>query len=178
VRFLFIGWFSARKGIYDLIEAWKRARLFESGCQLMLAGGTRDDLTCWQSELPEGLVFKGRVAHADVPALYRSADVFVFPSLFEGSARVILEAAASGLPVITTRAACDEHWVIDGQSGFRVSAADPDLLANKMSELAGNPVMRTEMGRRASEIGARYSWTAYGDRCAALCEKLLSGRPC
>jgi glycosyltransferase involved in cell wall biosynthesis len=178
VRFLFVGWFSARKGIYDLIDAWKKSDLVESGCQLVLAGGTQDDLTCWNGPLPQGLVFSGRVAHAEVPALYRSADVFVFPSLFEGSARVILEAAASGLPVITTPAACEEHWVIDGESGFRVPSADPNLLAKKMRDLAENAVMRAEMGRRASEIAGRYSWTAYGDRCAAVCERLLNSRPC
>lgn len=178
VRFLFVGWFSARKGIYDLLEAWRRSNLFKSGCELILAGGTQADLTCWQTDLPEGLVFMGRVAHADVPALYRSADVFVFPSLFEGSARVILEAAASGLPVITTPAACDEHWVVDGESGFRIPSADPDRLAQRMCDLAASAAMRLEMGTRASEIADRYSWTAYGDRCAAVCERLLNSRPC
>ena len=132
VRFLFVGWFSARKGIYDLLDAWKVSGLFESGAELVLAGGDRTDLTCWLEPLPQGISTLGRVAHSDLPALYRSADVFVFPSLFEGSARVILEAMASGLPIITTPQACDEHCVVDGENGFRVASGDSTTLAKKM----------------------------------------------
>jgi glycosyltransferase involved in cell wall biosynthesis len=178
VRFLFVGWFSARKGIYDLIEAWKLSGLFNGGSELVLAGGTREDLTCWRGELPAGLVFKGRVGFSDVPALYRDADVFVFPSLFEGSARVILEAAASGLPVITTPAACDEHWVVDGENGYRVAPADPSTLAARMRELAGDPDQRRRMSTRGRAIAGGYTWTAYGDRCAQVCREVTKRRLC
>jgi glycosyltransferase involved in cell wall biosynthesis len=178
VRFLFVGWFSARKGIYDLLDAWKLSGLSRSGAELVLAGGTQDDLVCWREALPEGVSIAGRVAHADLPTLYRSADVFVFPSLFEGSARVILEAVASGLPVITTPEACDESCVVHGENGFRVTSGDAAMLSEKMCELAHDPALRREMSAQALAIASRFSWSAYGERCATACKELLGMTPC
>ena len=178
LRFLFVGWFSARKGIYDLLDAWALSGLGEAGHELVLAGGERKDLTCWAGAIPAGIQFAGRVGHAEVPKLYESADVFVFPSLFEGSARVILEAMASGLPVITTPAACDEHWVVDRQTGFRVAAGDAAALASRMRELAEQPALRAELGARGFALVQRYTWATYGDRCAATCRGLLGLPQC
>lgn len=178
LRFLFVGWFSGRKGIYDLFEAWELSGLFERGAELIVAGGTRKDLNCWPGQLPRGVTILGPVAHPDLPALYRSADVFVFPSLFEGSAKTVLEAMASGLPVVTTPEACDEHWVVHGENGFRLVAGEPVMLAKRMCELAGDAALRTQMGARAVERARRHSWSTYGDRCAALCRELLGAPTC
>jgi glycosyltransferase involved in cell wall biosynthesis len=173
LRFLFVSWFTARKGIYDLLDAWQRARLFETGAELILAGGTETDLTCWKGPLPEGLRMAGRVTRADLPGLYQSADVFVFPSLFEGFGFVITEAMATGLPIITTRQACDEQRVQDGGNGFRIESGDSEALAEKMHELATQPTLRAAMSVRSLELVERFTWPAYGDRCATACRQLL-----
>jgi starch synthase len=174
-RFLFVGWFAARKGIYDLLDAWKLSRLSEQGGELVLAGGSREDLPSWSGPLPEGISVLGRVPHSELPELYRRADVFVFPSLFEGSAKVILEAMASGLPVLTTPQACDEHCVVDSRNGFRIPPGEPATLAQRMRELAENPSVRAQMGNQAAQMARYYSWPTYGERCVAVCQELLDG---
>jgi alpha-maltose-1-phosphate synthase len=174
-RFLFVGWFSVRKGIYDLLDAWKLSGLSKEGGELLLAGGSRNDLPCWSDPLPEGIRILGRVPHSKLPELYRTVDVFVFPSLFEGFGIVILEAMASGLPVITTLDTGDEQLVLEGRNGFRVPSGEPILLAERMRELAKDGSRRAQMGAQAAAIIKNYTWSAYGDRCAAVCRELLDG---
>jgi glycosyltransferase involved in cell wall biosynthesis len=173
IRFLFVGWFSARKGIYDLLDAWKLSRLWKDGAELVMAGGCRADLSYWPGSLPERVSILGRVPHSELAKLYRTADVFVFPSLFEGSAKVVLEAMAAGLPVLTSPQACDEHCVVDGKNGFRVSAGAPSLLAERMRELAENRFLRAQMSAHSLALVGQYSWSCYGDRCADVCRELL-----
>ncbi|MEQ1730347.1 MAG: glycosyltransferase family 4 protein [Vicinamibacterales bacterium] len=174
-RFLFVGWLSARKGIYDLLQAWRASGLAARGAELVVAGGSADALGCWHDQVPHGVTFAGRVEHAKLPALYASADVFVFPSLFEGSARVVLEAVASGLPVVTTPEACDDQWVVEGENGCRVTAGDTAALAARMQVLADDPGLRTRMSADSLARATRFTWTTYGDRCAAVCLELLEG---
>jgi glycosyltransferase involved in cell wall biosynthesis len=178
LRFLFVSWFSARKGIYDLLDAWKMSRLAESGAELVLAGGTERDLSCWSGPFPQGLTFAGRVTRADLPELYRSADVFVFPSLFEGFGFVITEAMASGLPIITTEQACDEQRVQHGRNGFRIAAGDPAALAARMRQLAAEPELRAAMRARTLQLVQQFTWSAYGERCVATCRELLERPEC
>jgi glycosyltransferase involved in cell wall biosynthesis len=174
-RFLFVGWFSARKGIYDLLDAWKLSGLSGQGGELLLAGGSRNDLPWWAGLLPEGIQVLGRLPHSKLPELYRTVDVFVFPSLFEGFGKVILEAMASGLPVITTPHTCDERCVIEGINGFRVPSGEPMELAERMRQLTKDSSRRAQMGAQAAATAKDYTWSAYGDRCAAACRELLDG---
>jgi glycosyltransferase involved in cell wall biosynthesis len=173
VRFLFVGWFSARKGVYDLLDAWAHSGLVRTGAELWLAGGEKSDLTCHGGDMPAGASILGRLPHSALHDVYRSADVFVFPSLFEGSARVILEALASGLPVITTPTACDQHWVVDGHNGFVVPIGEPRLVADRMQRLVDDGDLRRKMAIRARIVASRYTWSEYGDRCAAVCRAVL-----
>lgn len=172
--FLFVGWFSQRKGIYYLLEAWEKARLGATGAKLRLVGGSREDLHFWQSELPKGVEILGRIPHDKLPALYANADVFVFPSLFEGFAKVILEAMASGLPVITTRNACDVDAVIDGGNGFFTELGDVVGLGSAMKQIEADMALRKTMSCKASVASTRYSWTAYGERCRNICLEIVS----
>ena len=97
--FLFAGGITQRKGIKYLLEAWRRVR--RPGWKLQLVGALPLDpgpLTAYLGEVEH----LGRVAHAEMSSLLAAADVFVFPSLFEGSAVVTYEALACGLPSIVT----------------------------------------------------------------------------
>jgi len=98
-----------------------------------------------------------------LPQFYGDADVFVFPTLLEGLGLVVLEAMASGLPVITTARGPDEV-VRDGIDGFVVPIRDADAIAERLRILQCNPDLRAEMGRRARERAMEFSWDAYTDR--------------
>jgi len=91
--------------------------------------------------------FRGAVAETD--ALYRESDIFVLTSDWEGTPNVILEAMASGLPVVATRVGGVPEIVQHGVTGYLVDPGDENALAEALSILIGDCQLRREMGRRA-----------------------------
>jgi len=86
---------------------------------------------------------------------YRAADIFLFPSRWEGSPKVILEAAACGLPVIARHDYRPES-VVDGQTGY-LGGSDDELLA-RLGELLANPKLRRDLGRGGRAHSERFDW--------------------
>ncbi len=154
--FLFAGGITQRKGIKYLLEAWSRIR--RPGWKLQLLGALPKHLGPLASLLDQ-VELLGRVAHADVPAQMARADVFVFPSLFEGSAVVTYEALACGLPCVVTPAA--GSIVRDGVEGFLVASRDVDGLAQRMEQLGNVPGLRTRMSAAARLRAYDFDWPRY-----------------
>lgn len=86
---------------------------------------------------------------------YRGADIFLFPSRWEGSPKVIMEAAACGLPVLA-RQDYEPETVVDGQSGFLVRTDDE--LVQRLQDLVANPELRRNMGQAAREHMRNFDW--------------------
>jgi glycosyltransferase involved in cell wall biosynthesis len=107
----------------------------------------------------EGVEPLGRVGHPEVPAHMASADVFVFPSLFEGSAVVTYEALACGLPAVVTPEA--GSVVRDGVEGLEVASRDVDALAAAMARLGEDPALRARMGAAARGRAMDFDWPRY-----------------
>ena len=106
--------------------------------------------------------------------LFRS--VFVLPTLYDPFPNVILEAMASGLPVITSTKSGGAELIEPDESGFVCDALDSDALAANMHSLL--PKNRhAEMGRRAREIVLPYTFDAMSARLRSLYESLLRQRP-
>ena len=112
-RFLFVGTLNVRKGVPELVEAWEAAG---TPGELVLAGPTDPEVAkiverhaASESVTPLGFV-------KDVGALFRTADVFVFPTHEEGGPQVTYEAASFGLPIITTSMGAG-RVVVDGETG-------------------------------------------------------------
>ncbi|MCS6910404.1 MAG: glycosyltransferase family 4 protein, partial [Anaerolineales bacterium] len=157
VRFLFAGQVSIRKGVPYLLEAWKRLKL--PGSELWLAGRMMGDFAAIRHRWAEvdGVRFLGH--SSALPAIFQQCDVFVFPSIEEGSALVTYEALAGGLPVITTPNA--GSVVRDGQEGYIVPAGDIEALCERMEQLRGSPSLREAMARAARLRAEEYSWDRY-----------------
>lgn len=98
----------------------------------------------------------GSLSHSDLLQQYRRADVFLFPSRWEGSPKVILEAAACGLPVIARRDYGPET-VVDGQTGY-LGKSDDELLERLRYPL-GNSDLRRNMGRASRALSERFDWS-------------------
>ncbi|MGH8131329.1 MAG: glycosyltransferase family 4 protein [Steroidobacteraceae bacterium] len=163
LRFLFAGSFSARKGVPVLLEAWRqlaprRATLALAGTGSMPASARRG--------LPESVVLLGPLDRGALARAFAQADVFVFPSLFEGMALVQLEAAAAGLPVIGTTASGAEDIVEPGRTGEIVPPGDAGALAAVLDRLISAPEQAREMQRLAAQRSAQWSWSAHGRRWA------------
>ena len=161
-RVVYLGSFDVRKGIYPLAEAFARLRETLPGAELVLAGrGAHEEAL---RETLRGQVDEGRVrllpgaARADVPALLRSADLVVVPSLGEPFGMVALEAMACGRAVLGTRAGGLQH-LIDERGGRLVPPGDAGALAAAMAEMLGQPDRLAEMGRFNRELVlAKYTW--------------------
>ena len=175
--FLFAGGITQRKGIKYLLEAWRRVR--RPGWRLQLLGPLPSQPGPLVDYLGE-VEHLGRVAHAEMPARMASADVFVFPSLFEGSAVVTYEALACGLPSVVTPNA--GSVVRDGIEGFVVPAGDVEALAGRMERLGGDAPLRETMSRAARARAESFNWTHYHSAlidavCGPLSERAYSTSP-
>lgn len=163
IRLLFVGALVLRKGIPYLLEAVKRVQGLHP--RLTLAGLVNVRQEALQP-YRQWTSTRGAVLHADMPALYREHDIYVFPSLVEGSSLSIYEALASGLPVITTPNA--GSIVRDGIEGFIVPARDTEALSAAIERLAKDRELRLEMGRAARRRALAYGdWAHYGQRLVA-----------
>lgn len=101
--------------------------------------------------------------------LYASHDVFLFPSLMEGLPSVLLEAMASGMPVITGETCGMPDVVENGFNGLLVTPADAPAIEAAVLQLAGSPQLRQRLGEEAQRTMARYTW----ERSALKLEKLF-----
>jgi glycosyltransferase involved in cell wall biosynthesis len=97
----------------------------------------------------------GSLNHSDLLQQYRKADIFMFPSRWEGSPKVILEAAACGLPVIA-RGDYGPETVADGETGY-LGKSDDELL-ERLRYLLGNSDLRRNMGRASRALSERFDW--------------------
>jgi glycosyltransferase involved in cell wall biosynthesis len=154
--FLFAGGITQRKGVKYLLEAWSRIR--RPGWILQLLGELPRNASSLKPHLTH-VELIGRVSHAAVPAKMAAADVFVFPSLFEGSAVVTYEALACGLPSVVSSSA--GSVVRDGWEGFVVEPHDVDALANRMRLLGESPELRAQMALRARARALEFDWPRY-----------------
>ncbi len=111
---------------------------------------------------------------SDVPALMRCLDVFVLPSLAEGISNTILEAMASGLPVVATRVGGNAELVDDGTSGLVVPSDDEAALAAALARLACEPALAARMGEAArAQAQSRFSLDAMVQAYQGLYERTL-----
>ena len=171
-RVLFVGSITLRKGVHHLLEAFDHLNIPAS--ELIILG--RDDRQLGgmienKAKNPR-VRFPGSVPQLELRKFYEDASVFVLPSLCEGSAMVIYEAMAAGLPVITTPNA--GSIVRDGVDGFIVPVRDPGALEEKIIWMYEHPKERIEMGQCAAERVKEFTWERYGERLAQVYSRILN----
>ena len=170
-RVLFVGQLSQRKGIKYLLDAV--AALRTPGLELLLVGpvvGSGRGLRAYT----EHFTHVPGVPHHEVHLYFQRADIFVHPSLYEGSAIAIYEALASGLPVVTTS---DSGSVIrDGIEGFIVPIRDVEALMEKILLLYEDHELREAMGANARKRAEEFTWAAYRRKAGSLLSDLLQAQ--
>jgi glycosyltransferase involved in cell wall biosynthesis len=161
LRLLFAGTWLDHKGVYYLRDAFETLAQAFPDLRLTIAGCMAEAESVKQFFSPpmrdrvDVLPF---VSTAEMPALYARHDIFVFPSLMEGLPIVLLEAMATGMPVVTTET-CGMMDVVESEhNGLLVKPADTRALVSAVGRMMESPELRTRLGRAAQETMKRHTW--------------------
>ena len=170
-RALFVGRVSPRKGAHYLLQGWQDLKL--ANAELVLVGQNLFP-TGWLEQYKNICRHVPSVPHFLLNQYYSSASVFVFPSLIEGFALVLLEAMACGIPIITTPNTAGPDIITDGVEGFIIPIRDVEALKHKLEWCYSHPQELAEMGRAARRKAEELNWGLYRQRLANKVQSLLN----
>ena len=160
---LFVGSLRHFKGAHIVLNA---AECFPQADFVLVGDGRMADELRARAQHLTNVRFDGALSRTAVRDKYRQSDIFLFPSRWEGSPKVIMEAAACGLPVIA-RKDYQPETVVDGETGYLV--AGDDELFSRLEELLTCPAQRRDMGQAARAHIAKFDW----DRITRQWEKIF-----
>ena len=166
-RAIFVGSIQLRKGVQYLLQAWDELKL--KNAELIVVGRVWDDAKEIVKQYKENpsIKFPGFM---DLKEIYSESDVFVFPSIEEGSALVTYEAMASGLPIITT---FNSGAVTrNGKDGFIIPIRDIKVLKEKIKYFYDHPKQIEKMGKSARKYVEKFTWEKYGDNLVKEYKKI------
>lgn len=176
-RIICVSRLTERKGINYLIDAFKILSEKHKNISLDVVGeGDAKNALEEQAEnlgVSSKINFAGRIEHNNLPEIYQSADIFVLPSLNEGMSNTILEAVASGLPVVATDTGGTKELVKNGINGLIVKMKDAGDLAEKIEKLITDENLRQKMALESRDLTLKFSWKSIAEEYLKLFKKIL-----
>jgi glycosyltransferase involved in cell wall biosynthesis len=169
-----VGEIGVRKGALDLLEAWWRLRL--RGGRLVLCGGIQRAVEDLLGNYGGRCDFETPGFTRNVAGAYAECSVFVLPAIEDGFPLAVLEAMASGRPVIVSENTGSKDAIRDGVHGFVVPIRSPDAIADKLEWLHDHPAERAGMGQAAREQAEQFPWERHGGDLVATYERILGER--
>jgi glycosyltransferase involved in cell wall biosynthesis len=144
---LYVGRLDLVKGVDYLLQAAKEIVPYYKNIKFLIVGdgSLRREYEMLAKSFSDNIIFTGY--REDIAPLMNISDIFVLPSLSEGAANVVMEASASGLPVIASEVGEVPLIVLDGETGILVKQKDVKGLVNALKKLIGNPSLAKEMGK-------------------------------
>jgi glycosyltransferase involved in cell wall biosynthesis len=156
VRLLYVGRISREKDLDVLAKAYRRLRDEGLPVQLFVVGhGPYSE--AFSETLPDA-VFTGYLTGVELATAYASADVFTFPSTTDTFGNVIIEAQASGIPVVVSDSGGPKELVEDNENGLITKSHDVDDFTRAVRALVVDPMLRKRMGVRARKSVVELSW--------------------
>ena len=171
VKVLYAGRLTREKGVDLLAESFLRARRADPRLHLLLAGGGPEEGEL-RARLGRHATFLGWLGGEDLARAYASADIFLFCSTTDTYGQVILEAGASGLPVVAVAEGGPASLVENRHTGL-LCQADPDHLAGAVLRLAASPLLRRHLGSSAVRGVRERSWQRAIAQLAAGYDRVL-----
>ncbi|MFQ5855267.1 MAG: glycosyltransferase [Anaerolineae bacterium] len=176
---LCVGRLIERKGQHHLLRAFA---LLSAHCNrpirltLVGTGDAEDALYHLAADLgvADAVTFTGFVSRDDMPAVYRQSDIFVLPSQNEGMSIALLEAIASGLPVVVTDTGGTAELVREGINGLVVPWADVPALTDALAMLVQDEQAQRRMGRESRRIVRQFSWPAVAGEYLEVCAQIAA----
>ena len=178
VRLLYVGTVTPSKGIRYLLDAMRM--LTDLSIELTMIGAL--DMPLTDLKPYDGLfTYRPRVPRSELWEMYATADLFVFPSLSEGFARVLLEAASMGLPLVATTSSGADLIIGQNECGLLVPPRNAVALAEAIRKICIDRRLREQMSRRAWERSREFDFDNYTKRllsAVASLSPLSSYAPC
>jgi glycosyltransferase involved in cell wall biosynthesis len=179
-RVLFAGTWRKHKGIEDLVPAFARlARRIPALSLTVLGPGAADAVV--RDAFPPDVRERVHCVHppddAAIAECLARADLFVLPSLFEGTPLTLIEAMAAGLPIVTTATCGMRDAINDGDTGLLVPIRSPERIAQALARLLDSAELRARLGRAAHARAARdFTWERAAAPVRDVYERLLAAR--
>jgi glycosyltransferase involved in cell wall biosynthesis/predicted metal-dependent phosphoesterase TrpH len=172
LRVLYAGRLTREKGVDLLAESFLRACVVEPRLHLLLAGGGPEEGEL-RGRLGERATFLGWLEGADLARAYASADLFLFCSRTDTYGQVVLEAGASGLPVVAVGEGGPAALIENRHTGI-LCQPDADHLAGAVLQLTASPALRRRLGEAARSVAATRSWERAMEQLANGYRKALA----
>ena len=173
---LFVGNLEPRKNLVRLMRAFERARDRLGGAyQLVISGKKgwlyKDILTTYEQVNRGDVILTSYVSDKDLVDLYRSADMFVFPTLYEGFGLPVLEAMGCGAPVITSSVSSIPE--IAGDAAVLVDPLDIGQISEAMVEVAFSEALRANLREKGLRQAAGFTWTKTAERTLEIYRSVI-----
>jgi glycogen(starch) synthase len=176
-QIVFVGRLAAQKGVQTLVEA--AARLRTPGATVLLVGDGPQrpaiERAVERLGIADRVRITGFVAHRDIPAVLRHADVFCLPSMYEELGTALLEAMHAGLPIVASRAGGIPDAV--GPAARLVAPGDPAALAEALDALLADAGERTRLAALAAQRARAWEWTELAERVLDVYRRALLPGP-
>ncbi|RCR67137.1 glycosyltransferase family 4 protein [Larkinella punicea] len=170
-RIIFVGRMNQRKGLADLLQA---VRLLKSHTiEVVLCGRGYIDHNILKEYKDLKIKVHEAIGLSRLVQELQQSHVFVLPSLAEGFAHVILEAMATGLPVITTENTCGPDVIVEGKHGYLVPIRNPERLAVLLDAAITEQNAWFEMGRLAAVQARSFTWARFREGIRAVYQDLV-----
>ena len=172
---LYVGHFSRLKGVDILIQAIANLTSEFPNIKLHLVGRGNDRFFALQAKklgIEKHIIFHSWAQQSMIASYYKSANICVFPSRLEGFGIVILEAMASGIPVVASDIPSFRELISNGINGCLFKTEDAGALSKEIKALYQNPFLRNEILHNAFEKVKNYSWEKIADKYISLYKEL------
>lgn len=177
LRFLFVGRLVKQKGLDILLHALAEAGDRIPGWELTVVGDgpLREEYTALAEQLgiADPVTWRGWVDFSELPGLYRSHDIFVLPSRYEGMPSVVLQAMASGCAVLANHVFGIDEIVRQGENGYYADLDDPADFRHKLIAISTAADLEA-MKSRSIEHAAQFSWESIAGKYIDLYRDILS----
>ncbi|HEX6816153.1 MAG TPA: glycosyltransferase family 4 protein [Gemmatimonadaceae bacterium] len=175
VLVLFAGVLSRRKGVSDLVAAWRRIANISRARLLIIGKPVEEDQARLVAELTAAdarVTHLAGVPYEEMPDYFVAGDVFFFPSHLEGYGIVVGEAMASGMPVVTTRAKGIRGVIAEGETALAGDVGDVNAHADHLRRVIQDEMLRRRLGEAGRRrIATRFAWDGIIDRLMLALEQ-------
>ena len=177
---LFASTWRKNKGIEDLVPAFTiLAERHPELALIVLGGGVPQSIVMalFPKSLRVRISFVDTTSEPDTAAVFAAADVYILPSLFEGTPLTLMEAMMSGLPIVATATCGMKDVIQNGRNGLLVPIRSPEAIVKAVEQLIVSPTYRACLGRAAQEDAlGKYTWQKVAEPVRSVYEQLCDGR--